>query len=181
MATLYGLRTQAMDLIETLRDLEEMGEDDDMALLQKQLELQEEIETKAVRIMMVVEDLNHQAEAHKQDAQNCLVAAKQLERKIQYLKTALSELMTAAGHTTIRSSYGTIKTSNRTEWHITASVPVYRIPSTFLTSSINKSNVKTAIKNGEDVSQFFAVEVEEIPTLRVWRKRAEDESETNPF
>jgi len=176
MSTLRDLRTAAIATAANLSRLIAEGADDAVReAVERELQaVQTDIKDKALRVLMVVEALEADAEMFRDDAAQATAQARALESQAKKLKQSLGETMLEAGVEKIASPLGTIKHQVKDEWSLNLLVSVDELPDELVKKTVNVAAVKKAVENGSDVTGFVSYTVESVSSVRLWKKRAAD-------
>lgn len=164
MATIYELKSGYIELLMMAED----GEVDEQTLEDTMESLEGEIEDKADGCAMVLKELDMKADALKKEIERLQERKKSIENRADWIKKNLQELMILSGKEKFKTalfSFSIAKNPASVKLDVT---DTNLIPERFLkpvSPLIDKTAMKEAIKNGEDLTGI--AHLEQTESLRI--------------
>lgn len=154
--SLFGITEELLQIFENIEIDEETGE---LLNLEQLEQIQGEFDDKASNIALYIQELQAQAEAIKNKSESLKERQKSTTNKAERLKAYLSEMMNRAGKTKVETD------DVRISFRKSESVDILDqslIPEGYLNEKItvapNKTEIKKAIKNGQDIAGAILIE-----------------------
>lgn len=164
MATIYELKSGYIELMMMAED----GEVDEQALHDTMEALEGEIEDKADGCAMIMKELDAKAEIIDKEIKRLQERKKSLENRSDWIKKSLQELMILSGKTKFKTTLFTFSIAKNPAAVRLDTEDLAIIPERFLKyadPTIDKTAMKEAIKNGEDLSGI--AHLEQTESLRI--------------
>ena len=164
MATIYELKSGYIELLMMAED----GEVDEQTLEDTMESLEGEIEDKADGCAMVLKELDMKADALKKEIERLQERKKSIENRADWIKKNLQELMVLADKPKFKTALFTFSIAKnpaavRLDTEDTSIIPERFLK--YVEPSIDKTAMKEAIKNGEDLTGI--AHLEQTESLRI--------------
>lgn len=154
--SLFGITEELLQIFENIEIDEETGE---LLNLEQLEEIQGEFDDKASNIALYIQELQAQAEAIKNKREALNDRQKSTTNKAERLKAYLSDMMNRAGKTKVETD------DVRISFRKSESVDILDqslIPQEYLNEKLtitpDKTEIKKAIKNGQDIAGAMLIE-----------------------
>lgn len=164
MATIYELKSGYIELMMMAED----GEVDEQALHDTMEALEGEIEDKADGCAMIMKELDAKAEIIDKEIKRLQERKKSLENRSDWIKKSLQELMILSGKTKFKTTLFNFSIAKNPASVRLDTEDLAIIPERFLKyvePSIDKTAIKDALKNGEDLTGI--AHLEQTESLRI--------------
>lgn len=164
MATIYELKSGYIELMMMAED----GEVDEQALHDTMEALEGEIEDKADGCAMIMKELDAKAEIIDKEIKRLQERKKSLENRSDWIKKSLQELMILSGKTKFKTTLFTFSIAKNPAAVRLDTEDASIIPFRFLKyvePIIDKTAIKDALKNGEDLTGI--AHLEQTESLRI--------------